>query len=228
MAGLTPTRRCAKALVRVVLLALAGAPLAAPAARLSPEEIASACANAEGTAHCGRLIEAIQLKRLPGLARREGDRLVVSLYPTGTATFADADDPVRGRSYSLWDSLDSINAIVLYTTTNDATMFTLVQRTTNRRFELPAEPMLSPDRKRLVTADVCPKGCSGEIAVWLIAGDELRKELAWSPGSTWSDAAATWKSADTLTIEYTPAGQQGEASFERRLSDPSWTRLYKP
>ena len=198
------------------------------AAHLSPEEIASVCANADGTAHCGRLVEEVQLKRLPGLARREGDKLLVSLYPSGTATFTDVDDAANARSYSLWDSLDAINAVLLYTTINDATTFTLLQRATNHRFEFPAEPQLSPDRQRLVTADVCAKGCSGEIAVWRITRDDVRKELAWSPGSVWSDAAATWKSSDTLTIEYTPKGQQGGASFERRLSDPAWTRLTAP
>ena len=49
---------------------------------------------------------------------------MVSLYPSGTATFTDVDDTVNGRSYSLWDSLDPINAVVLYTTTNNTTLFT--------------------------------------------------------------------------------------------------------
>jgi hypothetical protein len=214
--------------LRIVATVLLFSPLLATAARLSAAEIAATCANAEGTAHCGRLIESVQLNRLPGLARREGEKLIVSLYPMGTATFLDVDDPVKGRSYSLWDSLDPINAVVLYTTTSQATLFTLLQRTTNRRFEFPAEPLLSPDRQRLVTADICAKGCSGEIAVWRISKEDVRKELAWVPGSIWSDAAATWKNGDTLTIEYTPVGQQGDASFERRLSDPSWTRLLAP
>jgi hypothetical protein len=216
------------ALLRILVAALSCVPFLAVAVRLSPEEIAAVCANADGTAHCGRLIEGMQLKRLPGLARREGDKLLISLYPSGTATFTDVGEAGNARSYSLWDSLDAINAVLLYTTTNDATTFTLLQRTTNRRFEFPAEPQLSPDRQRLVTADVCAKGCSGEIAVWRISKDDVRKELAWVPGSIWSDAAATWKSSDTLAIEYTPKGQQGGASFERKLSDPAWTRLTAP
>jgi hypothetical protein len=210
---------------RVFAAALCCVPLGAAGARLTPADIAELCANADGAAHCGRLIEAVQLKRLPGLARREGNALLVSLYPVGTATFTDVDDPVRGRSYSLWDALDSINAIVLYTTTNDATSFTLLQRTTNLRFDLPAEPQVSPDRQRLVTADVCAKGCSNEIAVWRVSKEGVRKELAWSPGTTWIDAAAAWKDADTLTIEYTLAGQQSDATLERKLADPAWKRV---
>ena len=186
------------------------------------------CANADGTAHCGRLIETLQLQRLPGLARREGNVLTVALYPAGTATFTDIDDPISGRSYSLWDSLDPINAVLLYTTANETTSFTLLQRRTNRRFNLPAEPVLSPDRQRLVVADICAKHCGNEITVWRISGDGLRKELVWSPGSNWIDAAAQWKDADTLSIDYSVAGQPGDAKVERKLTDPAWTRLPPP
>lgn len=212
----------------MLVAVLCCAPLLAIGARLTPAEIVAVCANADGVAHCGRLIEEMQLKRLPDLARRQGSTLLVSLYPSGTASFTDIDDPANGRSYSLWDSLDPINAVLLYTTTNDATSFTLLQRTTNRRFDFPAEPQLSPDRQHLVTADVCPKGCGNEIAVWRVSRDGVQKELAWSPGAAWSDAAATWKDAGTLTIEYTPAGQQGDVSFERKLTDPTWTRQPSP
>jgi len=199
--------------------------VAAHGGRLTPEEIAKTCAEADGGAHCGRLIETVQLQRLPGLARREGDALLVSLYPAGTATFTDVDDPVNGRSYSLWDSLDSINAVLLYTTTNDTTSFTLLQRATNRRIELPAEPQLSPDRQRLVTADICPKACSNEIAVWRVTREGVQKELAWTPGPTWIDAAAKWRDADALTIDYVVAGQKSDTTITRRLVDPTWKRV---
>ena len=214
--------------LRALLAAICCLPLVTIAARLTPAEITETCANADGVAHCGRLIETVQLQRLPGLARRDGNVLTVMLYPAGAATFTDVDDMANGRSYSLWDSLDPINAVLLYTMTNDNTSFTLLQRRTNRRFSLPAEPVLSPDRQRLVTADICPKHCTNEIAVWRISNDGLRKELVWSPGSEWIDAAAQWKDADTLTFDYSLAGKQGDAKLERKLADPAWIRLSAP
>jgi len=192
---------------------------------LTQQEIVNLCGNAEDSAHCGRLIEEVQLKRLPNLAGRDGDALLVSLYPSGTATFKDSDDPVNGRSYSLWDFLDPINAVVLYSTAGESTSFIVLRRTTNRRFDLPAEPQLSPDRQHIVTADVCPSRCINEIAVWRVAPESLRKELAWTPGERWSDAAATWKDESTLAIEYTPAGADKAAVVERKLSDPVWKRV---
>jgi hypothetical protein len=193
--------------------------LAAPPSNAELEEI---CAQAEDAAHCGRLVEAVQLKRLPNLARREGGVLSVSLYPSGSATFTDSDDVVNGRTYSLWDYIDGLNAVLLYTTAGETTTFTLVQRTTNRRVELPTEPQLAPDRQRLVTADVCETHCSNEIAIWRITREGIRKELSWSPAAGWIDAGAKWKDADTLSIEYTTVN--GSGKVERTLGDSSWKR----
>jgi hypothetical protein len=199
--------------------------LTAGATPLTQQEIVSLCGNAEDAAHCGRLIEEVQLKRLPNLARRDGARLLVSLYPSGSATFTDSDDPVNGRSYSLWDFLNPINAVVLYSTAGESISFVVLARTTNRRFDLPAEPQLSPDRLHIVTADVCPNRCINEIAVWRVAPESLVKELVWTAGESWSDVVATWKDANTLAIEYTPSGTGKAAIVERSLTDPTWKRV---
>jgi hypothetical protein len=199
--------------------------LTVAATPLTQQEIVNLCGNAEDAAHCGRLIEEVQLKRLPNLARRDGDVLLVSLYPSGAVKFNDSDDPINGRSYSLWDFLDPINAVVLYSTAGESTSFIVLKRTTNRRFELPAEPQLSPDRLHIVTADVCPSRCINEIAVWRVSPESLRKELVWTPGERWSDVAATWKDENTLAIEYTPAGADKAAIVERKLADPVWRRI---
>jgi hypothetical protein len=207
--------------LRAVVAALACFAVLALAAPLTPSEIAALCGNAEDSSHCGRLIEEAQLKRLPSLARRDGNTLVVSLYPSGSASFVDSDDAVNGRSYSLWNYLDGINAVVLYTTTGDTTTFTLVQRATDRRTELPAEPTLAPDRQRIVTADVCATRCVNEIAVWRVSREGVRKDLVWVPPPTWTDAAASWRDADTLTLEYSEGATTG-ATVQRKLADPGW------
>lgn len=199
---------------------VAGPVLAVPPSNADLEAI---CAQAEDPPHCGRLVEAMQLKRLPNLARREGAVLSVSLYPSGTATFTDSDDAEGGRSYSLWDYVDGLNAVLLYTTVGERTTFTLLQRMTNRRTELPTEPQIAPDRQRLVTANVCEMRCSNEIAVWLLTRDGIRKELAWSPAPGWIDAGAKWKDAQTLSVEYSTAS--GSGKMEIPLGDPSWRRI---
>ena len=203
-------------------------PALVAAAPLGPEELAATCAQSEGPAHCGRMVEQIQLKRLPNLATRDGTTLKVSLYPSGSVAFADTEAINGGRSYSLWDYFDSINAVLLYTTDGDAVTFTLLQRSNGRRIELPTEPVVSPDRQRLVTADFCPSQCVNELAVWRVTRDGVTKELTWKPQEAWTDAGAKWKTAETLVIEYTPAGNAKAGQLERRLTDPTWQRVSPP
>jgi hypothetical protein len=206
-------------------VALAGTALAVP---LTTEELIRTCAQAEDSAHCGRLVEAVQLKRLPNLATRDGASLKVSLYPSGSVTFADTEALNGGRSYSLWDYISEINAVVLYTMDGDDVTFTVVQRATGRRTELPADPKVSPDRARLVTADFCDKRCVNELAVWRVTRDGIRKESTWRPSEAWTDAVAGWKDPDTVTVEFTVPGAQGRSRAERRLTDASWVRAVAP
>lgn len=204
----------------LALFVLVGPPVAA--APVTPDELATLCAEAEDAAHCGRLVEAAQLKRLPNLATRDGVDLKVSLYPSGTSTFTDDETPTGGRSHSLWDFISEINAVVLYTTVGDQVSFTIVQRTNGKRVELPAEPKVAPDRTRLATADFCATRCVNELALWRVSRDGIVREALWKPAEPWTDAAVTWKDATTLRVEYT-AGNQSKV-IERRLDDPTWVR----
>ncbi|HET7098403.1 MAG TPA: hypothetical protein VFJ68_13520 [Casimicrobiaceae bacterium] len=218
----------ARSTVRGVLAVVALAAMPAYAASLSPEELARICANAEDTSHCARLVEEVQLKRLPNLAVRDGATLRVSLYPAGIATLADTEALNGGRSYSLWDYISELNAVVLYTTDGDEAFFTVLQRATARKTELPAEPRVSPDRAYIVTADFCEKRCVNELAVWRVTRDGIRKAWTWKPREAWSDAVASWKNADTVTVDYSVAGREARSVIERRLDDPSWVRAPTP
>jgi len=209
----------ARAMVALTVLALDSL---AVAASLTPAQVTELCKEAEDQAHCGRLVEEVQLKRLPGLAQRTGDDLKVTLFPSGATTFRDEVSISGAKSFALWDYFDRINAVVLYTTDGDHSGFVLMQRANGRQYRLPAEPVLSPDRQRIVTADFCAEGCDGEVALWRITRDDMRKELAWKPQPPWSDATARWKDADTLTFEFTLPGEDKPRSQERRLSDPAW------
>src|SRR5436305_7582763 len=183
---------------------------------LPAAQVAELCANAEDQAHCGRLIEEVQLKRLPGLAVRDGDDLKVSLFPSGTTTFHDSVAISGAKSFTLWDYLDWINAVVLFTTDGDQSGFILLQRANGKQYRMPAEPILSPDRRHLVTVDICAKLCDGEIAVWRVTHDDVAKELVWKPQPRWSDANATWIDADTIRFDYALGGDERRKQ-DRRL-----------
>ena len=220
---MTPRRR-SRALAALAALACAATFAGVAPAAPTVVQVAELCANAEDQAHCGRLIEDVQMKRLPGLAERAGDELRIALFPTGTATFRDTVPVSGAKTFALWDYLDRINAVVLFTTDGEQSGFLLLQRASGKQYRLPSEPTLSPDRQNLVTADFCATGCTGELAVWRVTRDDVTKMLAWKPGKPWVDASATWKDAETLRIEYTAEGAAAASTLERRLDAPGWSK----
>lgn len=211
---------------------VAGAPwlvalaLGAAAAPLPREEVVKLCSQAEGPGHCGRLVEEVQLKRLPGLARRDGNELRVTLFPTGSQVFADTDTLQGGKSFSLWDYLDRINAVVLFATEDDRAGFLILQRINGRTAALPAEPVLAPDRQRLATADFCATACDNELVVWRVTRDGVRREAAWKPrDEAIADATVRWTGDETLVLDYTRAGEAAPRQLVRKLGDPDWQRF---
>jgi hypothetical protein len=215
-AGAILRRLAAGAACGVCAVAIAASP--------TPSEVAKLCANAEDQAHCGRLVEATQLKRLARIAERNGDELRISLAPTGLTVFRDAINIIGARTYAVWDYIADLDTIVLFATNGDRTEFWLVQRRGGAETRMPSEPVISPDRKRIATADFCADLCDNELAVWRIGPDGARKESAWTPDDRWSEASVAWKDADTLAIDYEPANGSARRTLERRLNDPSWRR----
>jgi hypothetical protein len=197
---------------------------AAPAAPPTPERVLELCAQVESPAHCGRVVEAEQLKALPNLAVRNGDTLKVSLFPSGSREFVDSLARNSERSYALWDYWSPVNAVVLFVAAGDATSYALLQRATGNLTPLPAEPSLAPDRQRLAVADFCAKHCTNEITVWRVARDGVRRELAFRPATAWADVTVAWKDGETLTLQYTLPGDDKPRTLERKLSAADWQR----
>ncbi len=201
----------------------------AQAAPVTPARIAELCTQAEGPAHCGRLIEAEQLKALPNLANRDGRKLSVLLYPSGTREFVDVDSLHGDITWSLWDYISALNAVVLFTTDGDRLGYAVLQRYTGQVTALPAEPTHSPDRQRFAVADFCREICDNELTVWQISREGVRKELVWKPNAAgsapWSDVTVQWKDAATLSVEYTANGEDKPRIVERRLTDAQWRRV---
>ena len=197
----------------------------AHAAPVTPARITELCSQAEGPAHCGRLVEADQLKALPNLAVRDGSTLKVLLYPTGAREFVDVDTLHGSTTWSLWDYWSPVNVVVLFTTDLDRIGYATLQRATGQVTAMPAEPSLSPDRQHVAVADFCAANCDNEVSVWLVAREGIRKELGWKPDAQWTDVSVQWKGDNTVVLEYTPKGEDKPRIVERRLADAEWQRF---
>jgi hypothetical protein len=211
-------RQAACAIVALVVSALA---YAAPPSRA---ELISLCKDAEDQAACGRLVEARRLRDLSRILERNGDELRVSLSPVGLTIFRDSVDIWGATSYAVWDYVEPVDTLVLFTTRGERTGFLLVQRQGGEEYPLPSEPVLAPDSRHFVTADVCPRDCANEIALWSIVRRGVRKVATWKPPAAWTDAGVTWRSRDAVAIEYSLADDPRTQTLTLPLSDPSWTR----
>jgi hypothetical protein len=214
----------------VSLRLLAGAGLAIVAAALraeapTPERVLEICARVESPAHCGRLVEAEQLKTLPSLAARDGDTLKVTLFPSGVRLFVDSIASQNETSYALWDYWSPINAVVLFVTAGDELGYAILQRATGNVTTLPAEPILAPDRQRIAIADFCSKNCTNEVSVWRVSRDGIRKELGYRPKAAWSDVTVNWKDPETLAVQFTAPGAADARTQDRKLSAADWQRF---
>jgi hypothetical protein len=183
------------------------------------------CAQVEGPSHCGRLVEAEQLKTLPNLAVRDGDTLRVSLFPSGTREFVDTITSQNERTYAIWDYWSPVNAVVLFITSGDELRYAVLQRATSTLSVVPAEPVLAPDRQRLAVADFCTKRCDNEITLWRVTREGLRKEASLAPTAGWTDVTVAWKDGEALTVQYTLPGEEKPRTLERTLGGKEWKRF---
>ena len=193
-------------------------PTIAHAAPIARADLVALCKDAEDQAQCGRLVEARQLKSLSRIAERNGDELRVQLAPAGLTVFHDTINVTGARTYAVWDYLEDLDTLVLFTTVGERTGFMLVQRRTGDEYRVPAEPVMSPDARHFATADVCAQECDNEVAVWRIARDGVRKEAAWTPPATWSDVrygpssfARTTASNGSTAMRKSPSRRAGTA-----------------
>jgi hypothetical protein len=215
-----PTRTLRRIAGALVVMAAATAHAVPP----TPERVMELCNNAESPAHCGRMVEAEQLKVLPNLATRAGDTLKVSLYPAGTREFVDSLAANAEKSYALWDYWNPVNAVVLFVSSGDLISYAVLQRATGTLTTLPAEPFLAQDRQRVAVADFCPKQCANELTVWRVTREGLVRELSWKPPAAWSDVTVAWKDPDTLTVSYTAQGTDAPRTLERKLTAADWRK----
>lgn len=199
--------------------------LFARAAPIARADLVALCAGAEGSAQCGRLVEAQQLRKFGKLAERDGDELRVTLEPYGLSKFHDIVNFKGTRTYALWDYLEAVDTLVLFTTIDDRTGFMLVQRHGGGEYRLPSEPIMAPDDRHFATADFCARSCENEVALWRIGVNGARKEATWKPVAAWSDVNVTWHGPDEIGLDYSTPADTAPRTMTRRLDDPAWKKV---
>ncbi len=186
--------------------------LTALASPLSQQEIVNLCGDAQDPTHCGRLVEEVQLKRLPNLARRDGDALIVSPLPVG-------DSYLQGQRRSdRWTFVQPLGLPRLHQRRRPlldrGRCDDIHTRATNDERAIRSARRSAPVAGQ--AAHRHPWMCARRNAptksqYGASAPESLRKELTWEPGSAVGGRCRDWKDGNTLAIEYNAAGaDQGD------------------
>jgi hypothetical protein len=227
---------CALALALVAI-----GPAAVDAAAPSRPAIVKACDDAESVAQCERVLEAEQIRQFPAVAAREGRSLrLKGRAGSAPVELRDVGDPndqtgAEYRAYAFWDYWPQNASAVVSVTTEARDHYLVVDLDRGTQTRIPAEPILAPDGKRFLAADLCETQCANLIQIWRFDRDRLVRERTFKPAEKWYEADVSWRDAATLEIEFSVAAPRlrptdpGELVLLRakprllKLSDPAWT-----
>lgn len=223
----------------LAMLALLSA--VAAAAPPSNQAILKACDDADNAAHCERLLETEQIRQFPAVAARAGRVLRLNTRagtpPVELRDEGDPDDETGKayRAHAFWDYWVPRKTAVVSVTTHAGEYYLVIDLDRGTQIRVAAEPLLAPDGRRFVVADLCDKQCANLIQVWRFEGERVVRERSFKPPAKWYEADVAWRDATTLAIEYSVAAPRrrladpGELVLERarprllKLSDSEWT-----
>jgi len=164
------------------------------------DPLTAICAGTDNSYECAQAIERHQLRKpkYARLAVRARNGLRVRLRNGTWLTVQDSqkkDDEASVIKFSFRDYLSDIGYFLLHRQYYEGDDYLLIQDTTGNKFELQDVPVISPDKRRLVTAS---NGISGGynangVQIWQLtkAGAVLEQSFelkGWAPSDpVWTD-----------------------------------------
>ena len=148
---------------------------------------------------CMQAIEQQQLAEYPNIAARNGTTLIVPTQ-TGIEQFVNGD-PESGEfiGYIFLLYVSEIDQVLVYTQFYESGAYLMIDRQSGQSTELDALPLLSPDRRRLVTVsgDLMAGYGANRIQVYRASGMQL--EWSFEP-QDWEPQTGAWLSNDSLEV----------------------------
>ena len=105
------------------------------------------------------------------------------------------------RKYSFKRNYKKTGYILLREQFYEGYRYVLVSRKTGKGFEIDNVPVLSPDRKRLVTSskDLVAKYNPNAIKIYKISPENLKLEWSWEP-KDWGPSEPSWTDDGTVAL----------------------------
>ncbi len=160
------------------------------------------CLNVCNSYECAKAIENIQLiRKIPGLSR---NGLVLRIQKTRGGTVIlknspDADDD-QGIWYSYLKPMPRVGYHLVHAQLYQGRAYVLIGMNTGAIYPIDAVPIVSPDRRRFVTAASCGGDDPCGVKIWRFLA--LGPRLEWDSGPDYGEgSSARWLSPQIIRIE---------------------------
>jgi hypothetical protein len=176
-----------------------------PSAVIDVDPFISLCTGLDNTYACAEAIERHQLAKpeLAAVATRIPAGLQLRLLDGRTRALADVagSDDVDEARFSFRDYLKDIGYFLVHRQRYETRDYVLVHARSGREFPLEDVPVVSPDRRRIVTTLAGLSGMSSGngVQIWLLEPDGLRLEFELRPDD-WEPADAEWEDGRTIRL----------------------------
>ncbi|HKZ03297.1 MAG TPA: hypothetical protein VI750_06505 [Pyrinomonadaceae bacterium] len=177
---------------------------AAKANSQDPTQLNLLCAGIDNSYECAQAIERHQLQKseYSPAVKRAGSSLRLQLRSGRSVSLRDFQkrgDEASVVKYSFRDYLRDLGYFLIHRQFYEGDDYLMIQDTTGRRYELQNVPVVSPDKRRLVTAS---NGISGgynanALQIWRLTLRGMVLEQTIEPND-WGPSDAEW--IDNLTI----------------------------
>lgn len=203
---------------RMIILLIIGQVGATSANSQHPNQLNSICAGIDNSYECAQAIERHQLQKSEYalVANRMRTSLRLQLRNGRSVVLKDFQkrgDEASVVKYSFRGYVRDIGYFLIHRQFYEGEDYLIIQDTTGRRYELQGVPVISPDKRRLVTAS---NGINGgynanAIQIWRLSRQGMVLEQTIMPND-WGPSNAEW--IDNLTLRVVknlPVSGDGEA-----------------
>jgi tetratricopeptide (TPR) repeat protein len=169
-------------------------------------QLNSICAGIDNSYQCAQAIERHQLQKseYSPTVNRAGSSLRLQLRGGRSVSLRDFQkrgDEASVVKYSFRDYLRDLGYFLIHRQFYEGVDYLMIQDRTGRRYEMQDLPVISPDKRRLVTASNGIGGGYGAnaIEVWRLAGRSMIREQTITP-EDWGPSDAEWIDNQTIRV----------------------------
>ena len=183
--------------------------------------------------------EAAQIEKHKENVKRDGDTLILK---SKSGTYISMKDSPRCRNYATcfsFEFVDYFKDVGFYLVQSyylEGGQFTMVSESSGKKYLIHELPMLSPDRRRLITIpdDTDAGYDENGIFIWRIEGNELIPEFTYRPKGYVQYRFVRWKDNKFIELKkwlYSSKGLCSETHFmlvpaDLKKEDDGW-KLYE-